>query len=293
MTISLLILTHNRPNELLKCLNSLKSEQGNLLEILILDNGSQVKLQASALSEFTKLKIFHSEKNLGVAGGRNWLAQRAKGELLWFLDDDASLRTNQACELIRSYFKKTQLALVSFKILNAYSREEEKRCIPHVDKHLTQVDVAAAYFVGCSFVTRRQLFLETGGFWENFEYSCEELDLSYRLLNQNYEILRSHSLQVVHAYSPTSARHQSWIYFNTRNRPWTAIRNLPLKYIPSYILGWWIYAGAIGFKQSEFKLFYQAVTASLKGFFSAVKTRSVISPPACEKVRRLGGRLWY
>jgi len=293
MTISLLILTHDRPNELLKCLNSLKDEQENLLEIIILDNGSQVKLQALALSEFPKVKVFHSEKNLGVAGGRNWLAQRAKGELLWFLDDDASLRTNQACELIRSYFKKTQLALVSFKILNAYSGEEEKRCIPHVDKHLTQVDVAAAYFVGCSFVTRRQLFLETGGFWENFEYSCEELDLSYRLLNRNHEIMRSHSLQVFHSYSSTAARNRSWIYFNARNRPWAALRSLPLKYIPSYILGWWIYAGVIGIKQSEFKLFCRAVTASLKGSFSALKTRSVISASSCEKVRSLGGRLWY
>jgi hypothetical protein len=293
MTISLLILTHDRPNELLKCLNSLRSEQENLLEIIILDNGSQVKLQASALSEFPKIKVFHSEKNLGVAAGRNWLAQRAKGELIWFLDDDAWLKTNQACELIRDYFKKPQLALVSFKVLNAYSGEEEKRCIPHVHKNPTQVDMLAAYFVGCSFVMRRQLYLEFGGFWESFEYSCEELDLSYRLLNQDYEIIRSHTLQVFHSYSSTSARNRSWIYFNTRNRPWAAIRNLPLKYIPSYILGWWIYAGAIGFKQSEFNLFCRAVTASLKGSFAALKTRSVISASSCERVGSLGGRLWY
>lgn len=69
MTISLLILTHDRPNELLKCLNSLRSEQENLLEIIILDNGSQVKLQASALSEFPKNKsISFREKS----GGSCW-----------------------------------------------------------------------------------------------------------------------------------------------------------------------------------------------------------------------------
>ncbi|NDC23083.1 MAG: glycosyltransferase [Proteobacteria bacterium] len=293
MTISLLILTHNRTNQLLQCLNSLKSEQDNLLEILILDNGSQVKLQASMLSEFSKIKIFHSEKNLGVAAGRNWLAQRATGELIWFLDDDACLKTHQACEKIEGYFKNPKLALVSFTVLNAYSGEEEERCIPHIRKIPIQLDMPTAYFVGCSFVMRRQLFLEMGGFWEDFEYSCEELDLSYRLINQNQEIIRSQSLQVFHSYFPNSARHRSWIYFNARNRPWAAIRNLPLKYIPSYIFGWWIYAGAIGFKQGEFKLFFRAVIASITGCFSAAKTRSVISPATCKKLGSLGGRLWY
>jgi hypothetical protein len=68
---------------------------------------------------------------------------------------------------------------------------------------------------------------------------------------------------------------------------------IALKYIPSYIFGWWIYAGAIGFKQGEFKLFFRAVIASITGCFSAAKTRSVISPATCKKLGSLGGRLWY
>ncbi|NBT59989.1 glycosyltransferase, partial [bacterium] len=149
MTLSLLILTQNRHLELIQCLSSLESEIKNLLEIIVMDNGSDPPLPETALAGFPQLKILRSDKNLGVAKGRNILAEEARGELLWFLDDDAVLESVGACQLIQSYFEKSSIGVVSFKVINELTGQEEVRCIPDRKKGLTESDLPASYFVGC------------------------------------------------------------------------------------------------------------------------------------------------
>ncbi|NBX91620.1 MAG: glycosyltransferase [Proteobacteria bacterium] len=78
MMFSLLILTYNRFSELSHCLNSLQTEQENLLEIIVLDNGSSPPLKEMDFQLFQKVSIVRSEENRGVAAGRNKLARRAK-----------------------------------------------------------------------------------------------------------------------------------------------------------------------------------------------------------------------
>lgn len=293
MTLSALILTNDRPEEILQCLTSLKREMENLLEIIILDNGSNPPLRKGDFSEFPKIIILYSEKNLGVAAGRNYLAQQARGDLLWFLDDDAVLSSQKACFLIREYFEQKKLGALSFKVINRFTKQEEYRCIPDRRKEPTQTDLPASYFVGCSFVIPKVLFFQLGGFWEPLYYSCEELDLSYRLFESQYSIIRSSRLQVLHAFSQTESRTASWIYFNARNRVWIAVRNLPLRYVISQILLWWTFTGWISLKEGKVLLFLRALKDCLKGVVIAYRTRKMISFQTCKRVNALGGRTWY
>ena len=293
MTLSALILTHDRPEEILQCLSSLQEEMENLLEIIILDNGSHPPLRKEDFSGFAKLTFLYSKKNLGVAAGRNYLAQQARGDLLWFINDDAALVCQNACTLIRSYFEQKDLGLISFKVINRFTNEEEYRCIPDRRKQPTSTDLPASYFVGCSFVMPKVLFIQLGGFWEPLYYSCEELDLSYRILESEYSVIRSSSLQVLHSFSQTENRTSSWIYFNTRNRSWTALRNLPLRYAISQTVLWWTYIGWISLKEKKFSLFLKAMKDCLQGISLAYQTRSIISLKTRNRVRSLGGRIWY
>lgn len=293
MKISVLILTHNREKELFKCLSSLRPEQDKLFEILVLDNGSEKPLQSSHPEFFSKLKIFRSEMNLGVAQGRNFLAEKAGGDLFWFIDDDALLISQKATREIEIYFKKSDLGVVSFKVINSFTQKEEKRCIPHKRKTATESDCPASYFVGCSFVVRRTAFFEAGAFWEPFTYSCEELDLSYRLITLGYTIIRSSILKVEHAYLPNEVRTKTWIYFNTRNRLWLAVRNLPLTFIVSQSVLWWGYGAWVALQKRQIKSFFSAFFDSLWGVPMALQTRKVISKEVVSQVANLGGRLWY
>ncbi len=93
--ISILIITYNRPADLLELLQSLATQlhlDKVLEEILILNNASSesyapVTDYANANPQL-KIKYIWSDENTGVAKGRNWLTKIAKGDILLNIDDD-------------------------------------------------------------------------------------------------------------------------------------------------------------------------------------------------------------
>lgn len=293
MILSVLILTRNRQAELTQCLSSLKREFEEGLEVVVLDNGSEPPLKSSDFVAFPKLKLLRSDRNLGVAAGRNILAKKASGDLLWFLDDDAILEAANSSELVQRYFKDPAVGIVSFRVINQLTGREETRCIPDRNKQTTQSDLPASYFAGCSFIVRKKAFVEAGGFWEPLFYSCEELDFSYRFMELKYTIIRSSVLTVKHAYIPSSVRTTFWIYYNARNRFWMALRNLPWRYVFSQALLWWGYTGWISLRQRQSGFWISAVQDSLRGTQEALRERKVVSHQTLRSVRQLGGRTWY
>jgi GT2 family glycosyltransferase len=94
-TVSILMLTHNRLEQTIQCLDSLeRTLRGHNVELMVLDNASTDGterfvadlpiLMRSRLPVTVKLE----DTNLGVAAGRQKLAQFAEGEILLFLDSD-------------------------------------------------------------------------------------------------------------------------------------------------------------------------------------------------------------
>lgn len=94
MSFSIVMLTYNNREKFERCMNSMFPilTRKDLLEIIILDNGSKDKHLISYLSDinknFSKVKVFLSPKNLGVAGGRKKLYNMAKGEYIISVDSD-------------------------------------------------------------------------------------------------------------------------------------------------------------------------------------------------------------
>ena len=93
-SVSILIISFNRPDDLLELLEGLSTQKNldSLEETLILDNASTVSYQPvlDFLSSHNNLKaiFIRKEENLGVARGRNLLMAQAKGNTLLVLDDD-------------------------------------------------------------------------------------------------------------------------------------------------------------------------------------------------------------
>ena len=93
-TVSIIIITYNRPNDLLELLQSLNKQNSlaALEETLVLNNASTTSyddvLNFSKKNAELKINFITLPHNLGVAGGRNYLMKLAKGDLLLVLDDD-------------------------------------------------------------------------------------------------------------------------------------------------------------------------------------------------------------
>src|SRR5258706_3680487 len=86
-SVSIVIPTYKRKSSLDRLLQSLKSKKNNFLEILVVEQGED-KRNKSKVGGISYIHI----KNPSMTHARNVGAQKAKGNLLLFLDDDTVAR---------------------------------------------------------------------------------------------------------------------------------------------------------------------------------------------------------
>jgi len=88
--ISIILAIYNQDKYLKKCLESLAKQEKVNIEVIVIDDGSYRKIQNSIRQPSGKiknLKIFRIAHS-GTAKARNFGANKAKGEILVFLDGD-------------------------------------------------------------------------------------------------------------------------------------------------------------------------------------------------------------
>ncbi|WOE33281.1 MULTISPECIES: glycosyltransferase family 2 protein [unclassified Acinetobacter] len=88
-TFSIIIPTFNRPNELVRCLDSVSIQTFKDYEVIVVDDGSKKKIDEELLNNYKfKVTYINNTVNLGAASARNIGIKAATGKYLSFLDDD-------------------------------------------------------------------------------------------------------------------------------------------------------------------------------------------------------------
>ena len=292
--ISLILLTMNRKDILECCLRSISRLTFPDMEIIVVDNASSDGTGDMVRSLFPGVRYFYFSNNLGVPGGRNYGVRISTGEYCVFLDDDAVFEDNDALARVVSYFRSDiQLGCVAFRIVQPSDGCEEYKCIPRVDKKILHEDYECSYFAGGGCVVRRNLFLELGMFWETLFFIGEELDFSYRLVNQGYKILRSSAISVIHYETPQARVKGKWIYHGARSRFLVAVRNLPWRYAVSHTLLWWGYYFILALRNRHPVYFILGLKDAIIDLPKAIRTRSCITKETVGKLKILSGRIYY
>lgn len=291
--ISYVIVTRNRCAAVCDCLASVCRQSYGPREIVVVANGSDDDTVTVIRERFPAVRLLILAENHGAAGGRNAGIQVARGHICILLDDDAVLVEPTAAERVIAYFDQHEtLAVVAFDIYDAAGQPDPK-AIPRADKRRLSGDYPCAYFCAAGFALRREAFRTAGLFWEPLFYLAEELDLSYRLLDRGYSLIHSNDIRVLHREIPASRRQCQWVYYQCRNRPWVAVRNLPWPLALSTTLLWWVWTGLAGIKQGCLGVYLRAVTDSLRGIPAAWRERRCIGPEARRVLKALSGRRWY
>lgn len=303
-TISILIITYNRVADTLALLENLKSQIGLnqfVGEILLLNNASTISYKK--IEYFVQFNpnmvieyISHSE-NLGVAGGRNFLIQKAKFPYLLVLDDDVEFLNNNAIENISKLweqiqFKENNTAVITLNIHYFDTKQAQVTAFPHKNyqEYKNKPWFLTYYFIGAAHIMRKDLFEKTGFYPEDFFYGMEEYDLSYRILNAGYSLGYDNSVIVLHKESPLgrvpNKEKLGMMWFNKCKVAW---RYLPNKYFYSTAIMWSIQY----LKKTKF---------DLRGFFktwrkilniSKSTPSNKISENALAYLRKVNARLWY
>ena len=118
-----------------------------------------------------------------------------------------------------------------------------------------------------SFISK-DIFLEVGGFDENFFAYFEDVDFGFRLQLRGYGCLYIPNAVIEHVGSATTSRYSDFaIYHSQRNLVWSYIRNMPdfWYFLPQHIffnlisLFWFAFKGKLG-------PVFQAKWHAVKGF---------------------------
>ena len=93
MTVAAVVVTFNRRELLVECLDALHAQTRPADVIIVIDNASTDGTDVLLREKYHHLRCYRSERNLGGAGGFAWgveLALRAGYDDAWLMDDDAA-----------------------------------------------------------------------------------------------------------------------------------------------------------------------------------------------------------
>jgi len=216
--------TGQRPDELRRALESLLAQEGAGLDVVVVGNG----WQPEGLPEGVRGLALAEDR--GIPAGRNAGVPETDGELVFFLDDDASLSDPDALARLAARFESDpQLGLLQLRVDARDGGRPARDWLPRLrvgDR--TRSSELTAVWEG-AVVIRRPLFERIGGWPEEFRYVHEGIDLAWRVMDAGYRVEYAGDIAVLHPEpAPVPARHAYSLYYGQRNKVWIARRNLPL-----------------------------------------------------------------
>lgn len=222
----------DRPKELAKALETLRAQEGVQLDVVLVGNG----WKPQGLPEW--VRTVYEPENVGIPEGRNIGAREARGDFLYFYDDDASLPTPDVLRrLVDVIESDPRIAVAQPRGLDPDGKPAPRRWTPRFDVKDGGKPGPATWFWEAVFMVRRAAYEQVGGWPGHFFYGHEGIDLAWRLMDAGWRIEYAPHIVVNHpATSP--ARHAVFYRMNARNRVWVAKRNLPAPFVPVYLAAW-------------------------------------------------------
>lgn len=233
-TYGCVVLTEGqRPDQLRAAVESLLGQRDADVDIVVVGNGwkptgLQAPVRALALPE-----------NVGVPGGRNAGVPHTKGDLLLFLDDDATFPDEDALtRLARMFAADERLGAVQPRLVDPSGRSPPRRWVPRLRVGDPARSSDVTMMSEAAIVVRRSAFEQVGGWPGTFFAFAEGADLAWRMLDAGYRVWYAGDVVAFHPAPLT--RRSRFRYFAARNRVWLARRNLPLPVAAAYVTGWFL-----------------------------------------------------
>lgn len=217
--LSIIIANLNGRMHLELCLPSLLTQTypQELVEIIVIDNGSSDDSLAFLQVNYPQVKVIVNTKNEGFAKANNQGANVAIGDLLVLINNDMVAAADWLEQLVKTQ-KETGAACVGGVILNW-----DGTAIDFVDAGVTPYGFASQlhygepaeclreygkvkplfFACGGAMLIRKDVFLELGGFDEDFFAYYEDVDLGFRLWVTGYEVILAPQAITRHRHNGT------------------------------------------------------------------------------------------
>lgn len=206
-----------------RCLHALARHSPDGLEVIIVDNASSDETQTScpilgATLFGSKFLYLRQEANLNFGPASNLGAAAARGNYLFFLNNDTEVRSNWLPPLLKA-LENSRIGAVGPRLLYPNGRVQHvgiaftPQLTPvHLFEHFPgdhptvlrkrrfQAITAAALLIS------KQLFMKLAGFHEKFQNGSEDIDLCARIRAQGFDLSIAPESVIVHHTSQSAGR---------------------------------------------------------------------------------------
>jgi O-antigen biosynthesis protein len=185
--ISVVICSYNGSRTIRQSLEALRKLEYPKFEIIVVDDGSK-DATASIASEFDVRLI--RQANAGLSAARNLGWRTAKGEIIAYLDDDASPDPHWLLYLASAFMASDDAGVGGPNI----SFQEDTfiaHCVDHSPGNPTHVlltDRIAEHLPGCNMAYRKSCLEAIDGFDSTFRIAGDDVDLCWRLQQRGWTL---------------------------------------------------------------------------------------------------------
>ncbi len=274
-TVSVVILTWNRKDDLRFTLQRLTRETYTPLEVIVVDNNSIDGTDVMMAAEFPQFRYLPQKENLGIAG-YNIGFKSATGEFIVALDSDSYPARDAISRMVDIFGRHPEAGIVAFDV-HADVRGEAEAA--------PDAAVSEVYgYHGAGAGIRRAVFEKAGYWWEPLFLYFNEMDHALRAMHKGFAIIHSPAVRAYHKSSPVARPGERGAFFYTRNAFWIVWRHYPLRemalstaYLLYNVIGETLWQGTA--------VYLRATVAAFSGASAALRDRQPLHPALFARTR--------
>src|SRR5436189_1129408 len=234
MTVSVMIATRNRAEELRKTCRVLGQLNPTPLEVLITADACTDGTVKLASCDVPGVRLFINEMGKGSVASRDRMMREAHGDLVLALDDDSyAEQLDCIARFVPIFEQRPQLAVLYFP--QRTDEYPETLTQPNFGpEHLTRS------FANSGAVLRRSTYLQLPGFESRFFHMYEEPDYALQCVAAGYEVLFSPIVTIRHHYSGKVRSEMRNHHRHARNELWSTLLRCPFPFAIG-MAGWRVF----------------------------------------------------
>ncbi len=238
--VSVVIPNWNGAHHLPTCLDSLRRQRYQPLEIIVADNASTDNSRELLAQQYPEISVVALPENRGFTGACNAGMKAAKGEIVILLNNDTEADPGWIEAIVDAFNRHPEAGMVASKMMLFDKRDHFHTTgdLFRVDGRLSnrgvwerdegQYDQEEYVFSACggSAAYRRAMLDEVGLLDDDFFFSCEDMDLAWRAQLAGYRCVYVPGAIVYHRLAATGGGVTA-SFHDGRNMIWLLVKNYP------------------------------------------------------------------
>lgn len=237
---AIIIPHYNGQQHLETCLGSLRRQTVSDFEVLLVDNGSTDGTQAYVQAEFPEVRLIELGRNFGFTGACNAGFAAATSPILILLNNDTEVHPHWLENILDAFARHPEVGSIASRMMLFDRRDHFHTAGDFVrldglpgnrgawQKDEGQYDDEEYVFSACGGAAayRRDVLEQVGYLDDAYFFSCEDVDLGWRINLSGWRVLYLPTAIVYHKLKATGGS-ITGSYYDGRNFIRLIVKNMP------------------------------------------------------------------